>query len=128
MIDRERFTGLSTQRIERAGGVEIEGRAEATVIAGANLMAVKLAIEPGFYHPWHNHLASESMGVVVEGLLEMKIGEQVRRFRPGDVWHHPVGLHHWTRAIEPTLAVEFHAPLRPDLIRMPAFQEPAASD
>jgi quercetin dioxygenase-like cupin family protein len=122
MIDRNRFAGELTHRIESAGGVAIEGRAEVAVMLGNNLMAVKLVIEPGYFHPWHNHPSNESMGVVVEGFLEMKVGDEVRQYRPGDVWHHPVGQHHWTRAIERTLAVEFHAPLRRDLVGLPHFQ------
>jgi quercetin dioxygenase-like cupin family protein len=66
----------------------------------------------------HNHPDNESMGVVLEGALEMTIGEETSVLRAGDVWHHPPGVFHSTRALEPTLVAEFHHPLRDDLMQL----------
>lgn len=112
------FVGEESIRLEAAGGVVIEGAAEISVSPGEHLMSVKLALEQGYLHPWHNHPDHESMGVVVQGRLEMQIGDSLVQLGPGDVWHHPRGVYHSTRALEPTLAVEFHSPLREELVRL----------
>ena len=117
-MNREDFLGPNRHLLEAAGGVVIYGRAEVAVQPGTHLMAVRLAVEAGYFHPWHNHPEHESMGVVLEGRLEMEIESTKVQLGPGDTWHHPVGVYHSTRALEQTLAVEFHSPLRPDLVAL----------
>lgn len=119
-LDKGTFMGDGPMRLEAAGGVAIQGEAEVSVILGERMIAVKLALEAGYFHPWHNHPEHESMGVVLHGRLEMKIGDDLVQLGPGDVWHHPVGVYHSTRALAQTLAVEYHAPLRPDLVELAA--------
>ncbi len=123
--ERKTFLGSGARRLEAAGGVAISGGAEVAVELGEKLMAVKLALDAGYFHPWHNHPEHESMGVVIEGRLEMQIGADLVQLGPGDVWHHPVGVYHSTRALKSTLAVEFHSPLRPDMVALatPAREE-----
>lgn len=117
-LNRASFLGEHVVRLTAAGGVAIEGCADVSAAAGEQMMAVRLALDAGFYHPWHNHPAHESMGVVLEGTLEMRIGDQTVQLGPGDTWHHPPGVFHSTRALEPTLAVECHAPIRQDLLAL----------
>jgi len=119
-LDKGTFMGDGPVRLEASGGVAIQGKAEVSVILGQRMMAVKLALEAGYFHHWHNHPEHESMGVVLQGRLEMKIGDELVQLGPGDVWHHPVEVYHSTRALAQTLAVEYHTPLRPDLVELEA--------
>lgn len=115
---KAKFIGDDAIRLEAAGGVAIQGTAAMNVALGERMMAVKLALEKDFVHPWHNHPEHESFGVVLKGRLEMRIGDRLVRLGPGDLWHHPVRVYHSTKALEPTLALECHAPVRPDLARL----------
>ncbi len=117
-LAKARFLGDDEIRLDAAGGVAIQGKAEMSVALGERMMAVKLALAEDFVHPWHNHPEHESFGVVLRGRLEMRIGERLVRLGPGDLWHHPVGVYHSTKALKPTLALECHAPVRPDLARL----------
>ncbi len=127
-LDRRNFLGGAGERLTAAGGVEIEGVAEVVVSLGERMVGVKLALERGLFHPRHNHPAHESMGVVLNGRLEMKIGDDLKHLGPGDWWHHPPGVYHSTRALEDTLAVEYHSPPRPDLVELAARQKRGAHD
>lgn len=117
-LTKAAFVGADAVRLSGAGGVAIQGGAEISVAVGERIMAVKLALGPDFVHPWHNHPENESIGVVLQGRLEMRIGDRLIELGPGDLWHHPAGVYHSTRALEPTLAVECHAPPRADLARL----------
>ena len=95
------------------GGVKIEGDASLKVLkSGDDIQIVELKIKKGYFHPLHVHPEHESIGYLISGLMEMVIGGEVVRLGPGDAWHHPRGVHHSTRAIEDTFAIEIHTPLR----------------
>lgn len=110
MVDVRRITPTAI------GGVPIEGQPELDVAAGDGIHLVVLHLPVGFVHPMHNHPDNESMGYVVSGRLEMVVGDKTYELGAGGVWHHPRGACHSTRAIESTVAVEVHAPLRTDLM------------
>lgn len=97
------------------GGVMHQGESELRVaMTGERLQLVELRLNEGFYHPRHNHPDHESMGYVISGRLEMGIGDEEFVLTPGCAWRHGVGVYHWTRALEDTLAVEIHSPARPE--------------
>lgn len=97
------------------GGVKLEGDGQIKVMrTGENLQLVELRLQKGFFHPLHNHPANESIGYVISGKLEMQIGDERHVLGPGDAWHHGIGVHHSTRALEDTYAVEMHSPIRPE--------------
>lgn len=101
------------------GGVQLEGEAEIKVMrSGDNIQLVELKLRKGYYHPRHNHPEHESIGYVISGKLEMTIGEETYLLGPGDAWHHAIGVHHSTRAIEDSYAIETHSPLRPEYLEM----------
>lgn len=105
--------------LAQAGGVTITTPPRLNLVVGTGLMAVKLVLPRGFDHPWHNHPAHESMGVVVRGRVLMRIGDaEPVELGPGDTWHHPVGVHHSTHALEESWVVEMHSPLREDLLAL----------
>lgn len=100
---------------KQVGGVSLQGDVDLRVLLTAQrLQLVELRIGAGYYHPRHHHPEHESIGYVVSGRLQMGIGDDEYVLEPGDAWHHPVGLHHWTRALEDTLAIEIHGPPRPE--------------
>lgn len=99
------------------GGVQLEGEAELKVMrSGDNIQLVELRLKKGYYHPTHNHPEHESIGYVISGRVEMTIGDETYLLGPGDAWHHATGVHHSTRALEDTYAIETHSPLRPEYL------------
>lgn len=101
---------------KKIGGVKIQGPGKIlTKVIGNNLQMVKLDLERGYYHPNHEHSENESIGYLISGRLEMSIGGQIFILEPGDIWHHPIGVAHSTKAIENSEAIEVHSPPRKDL-------------
>ena len=106
---------LKSRQTEGAvvGDVVLQGQGAVKVMhSGTHLQLVELRLKKGFYHPLHNHPANESIGYVISGQLEMKIGDETYLLGPGDAWHHGIGVHHYTKALEDTYAIESHSPLR----------------
>lgn len=108
---------LATLQPSAIAGVKIVGRPVLEVATGKRMHLVVLHLPEGFVHPMHMHPETESMGYVVSGRLEMVVGGKKFTLGPGDVWYHPQRVEHTTTALETTIAIEAHAPLREDLLR-----------
>lgn len=101
----------------KIGDVKIQGSADLTVLMDGELIqAVELRLHEGYYHPLHKHDENESVGYVISGKIEMVAGDEQIILAAGDVWRHPRGVYHSTRALEDSLAVEFHSPRRREYI------------
>ena len=62
-------------------------------VTGGRLMANWVTIEPHREMPWHHH-AHEQLGVMLEGALELTIGDETRLLRPGDAYAIPPNVPH----------------------------------
>jgi quercetin dioxygenase-like cupin family protein len=106
------------------GGAQLAGRTmlgSATgelLTSGAAAMLVRLDLKAGFDQDGHEHPDHESIGYVVSGELEMTVGGNSMTLRAGDTWYHPKGVFHTCRAVVDSIALEFHAPLRPDVLKL----------
>lgn len=106
------------------GGVEIaghtvkgEGSGELLVL-GSGTMLVRLQLRKGFDQDGHRHPDHESIGYILSGRVRMRVGDEVSELGPGSTWYHPRGVHHTCRALEDAEILEFHAPLRPDVLAL----------
>ena len=68
-------------------------------IWGDKIMMSHVEISPGSEVPIHSH-PHEQVGTMLEGVLEMTIGEETRQLRPGDSYVIPGGVEHSARAID----------------------------
>jgi quercetin dioxygenase-like cupin family protein len=106
------------------GGVEMFGRTikgEADgelLVLGAGAMLVNLSLKVGFDQDGHLHPDHESIGYIVSGRVEMRVGDTTRELGPGATWYHPKGVLHTCRALEDAQVLEFHAPLRDDVVAL----------
>jgi quercetin dioxygenase-like cupin family protein len=83
-------------------------------VAGGKLMMVRVTIEPNIDYPHHQH-PHEQMGMIVEGALELTMGEETRLLRPGDVYAIPPMLPHKARTYaEGCVCVDVFTPPRDD--------------
>lgn len=64
-----------------------------SVMAGARMMANWVRLEPGAVVPVHDH-PHEQMGLVIEGEIDMTIGDETRRVGPGVAYIVPGGVRH----------------------------------
>ena len=98
-------------------GHALRGQGEAELLtAGAATMLVRLRLEPGFDQDGHDHPDHESIGYVLSGRVEMSVGGERAELGPGETWYHPRGVRHTCRALESAEILEFHAPLRADVL------------
>ncbi len=97
--------------------IEGEGSGELLVL-GKGTMLVRLKVSKGFDQNGHLHPDHESIGYVVSGRLEMTVGDETRILEAGSTWYHPAGVRHTCKALEDSEMLEFHAPLRPDLMTL----------
>ena len=101
-------------------GEPIYGEGKARLLnVGDGVMAVYLEMASGYENRGHSHPDHESLGFIVDGELRMTVGDQTTILRQGDTWFHPRGVTHSCLAPDGgCVAVEFHSPLRPDLLTL----------
>jgi quercetin dioxygenase-like cupin family protein len=87
-------------------------------ISGGQLMANWVTIEPNKLVPRHQH-PNEQLGVMLEGALELTIGDEARLLRPGDAYAIPPNLPHSARTLdEGCVVLDVFTPVREDYQRM----------
>lgn len=84
------------------------------VVEGENATLAVIELEPGAVVPEHRHV-NEQMGVLIEGSLTFRIGEETRDLAPGGMWCIPADVPHEVRVgPEGAVLVEAFAPRRAD--------------
>jgi len=76
-----------------AAGVEMR------VISGERMMMVIFAMEAGAEVPAHAHL-HEQMGTVINGTIELTIGQETRKVAKGEAYVIPSGVNHGAKILE----------------------------
>ncbi len=87
-------------------------------VTGGKLMANWVTIEPHRTVPRHQH-PHEQLGVMLEGALELTLGDETRLLRPGDAYTIPGGVPH--KAIggpEGGLALDIFSPPREQYLEL----------
>ena len=81
---------------------------------GGKLMMIRVTIEPDIDYPHHQH-PHEQMGMILEGALELTLGEETRLLRPGDVYAIPPMLPHKARTYaDGCVCIDVFTPPRDD--------------
>ncbi len=66
-----------------------------------------IAPVPNCAIPPHSH--GEQWGIVVEGEMELTIGGETKRYKPGDTYHVPAGVVHSARFLTHFRAIDVFA-------------------
>jgi quercetin dioxygenase-like cupin family protein len=83
-------------------------------VTGGKLMANWVTIEPHRDVPRHQH-PHEQLGIMLEGALELTIGDETRLIRPGDAYTIPPNLPHSARTHdEGCVVLDIFTPPRED--------------
>lgn len=92
-------------------------------VVGRNLLASFVRYEPGAVAPRHAHV-EEQLFMVLEGELEMELGDSKRLMRPGDIALIPSWVPHGVRALAgPAYQVDVFSPPRQALLALLAALE-----
>lgn len=86
------FGPVWTRRDDLAAFSPVPGMVMQAVIGG-RLMANWVTIEPNRVMPWHHH-PHEQLGIMLEGTVEMTIGDETRLLHPGDAYAIPPNVPH----------------------------------
>ena len=88
------------------------GLAMKIMIVAGNMRIGKARRKKGFVDGEHQHDDHDSLGFLISGRLQMKIGGKEFIAGPGDVWHHPRGVPHSSVALEDVVQLEIKSPPR----------------
>ena len=90
------------------------------VFAGERALMAWIRLEPGAVVPRHDHL-NEQLGVVLEGEIDLTVGDETRRLGPGGGWVIPANAPHEAVAgPDGCLLLESFAPPREDYLAQAA--------
>ncbi len=83
---------------------------------GKNLMLSRVELDENAVVPLHHH-PHEQGGILIEGRMELTIGEETRIVEPGDAFLIPGNVPHRAAAIDgPCLALDIFSPIREDYV------------
>jgi len=110
------FTPTWTSKDQTPGFSPIPGLVMQT-LTGGKLMANWVTIEPHREIPRHQH-PHEQLGIMLEGELELTLGDETRLLRPGDAYTIPPNLPHGARTLDAgCLVLDIFTPPRDDYRR-----------
>ena len=103
---------------------DLAGRHEMQLVPGARtrtfwgdkMLLSLVEIDAHSEVPRHTH-PHEQAGVVIEGEMEMGIGNEVRVLKPGDMYIIPGGVEHYARCGDkPARALDIFSPVREEFM------------
>jgi len=86
-----------------------------TLAYGDKSLMAEFRLEQGADLPRHSH-PHEQTGYLVSGQIELTIGDETYRVKPGDSWCIAGNVEHKAKALEDSVAIEVFCPVREDYI------------
>ena len=92
----------------------------ARMVSGEHVDLAVVELKPEGLVPEHDH-ANEQLGMVIEGSVTFRIGDEERRLGPGGTWRIPSGTPHEVRAgRNGAVVIDVFAPGRDDWAKLDA--------
>ena len=86
----------------------------ARAVHGDQLTMAVVEVEPGAVLPEHDHV-NEQFGMVIEGTMHFRVGEETRTLGPGGIWLIPASTPHTVTAGESgAVVIDVFSPVRAD--------------
>ena len=102
---------VQSETITAVEGVAEQGHVRVKrMIVGDQILLLEVWREKGLIDPVHKHMDHESMAYLVSGKLRLIIGGEEFVATPGSAWMHPVGVDHFSEALEDCLQIEIKSP------------------
>lgn len=104
---------IAPERIVAVEGVKEQGHVEVRKLqVGEEILLLHVFRRKGLVDPVHKHMDHESMGYLIKGRLRLIIGGEEFIAEPGTSWVHPVGVEHFSEALEDCEQIEIKSPPR----------------
>lgn len=87
-----------------------------TLATGARMMIAHVTLDKGATVPIHEH-SHEQVGFVLEGQIQMTIGEDTYEFEPGDSYFIPGNVEHSATAVTNCAVLDVFSPPREEYRR-----------
>ena len=85
---------------------------------GKNLMLSYLEMDEGAEIPMHDH-PHEQAGILLQGRLELTIGDETRTVQPGALFIIPPNVPHRAVAVDgPAVVLDVFSPIREDYVKL----------
>lgn len=102
---------VQSETITAVEGVAEQGHARVKkMMVGDQILLLEVWREKGLIDPVHKHMDHESTAYLVSGRLRLIIGGEEFIATPGSAWIHPVGVDHFSEALEDCLQIEIKSP------------------
>lgn len=104
---------LPAEKLDTVEGVKEQGHVEVRkLLVGDEILLLHVYRKKGLVDPVHKHMDHESMGYLISGRLRLVIGGNEFIAEPGTAWLHPVGVDHFSEALEDCEQIEIKSPPR----------------
>jgi len=104
---------IQAERLDTVEGVKEQGHVEVRkLLVGDEILLLHVYRKKGLIDPVHKHMDHESMGYLISGRLRLVIGGEEFIAEPGTAWLHPVGVDHFSEALEDVEQIEIKSPPR----------------
>ncbi len=104
--------------IKKYEPIELAPGARVRTPYGTNLMLSYLELDEGSLIPPHQH-PHEQGGMLIEGSLELTIGDETRLCQPGDMFIIPPNTPHAAKPINgPAVVLDVFSPVREDYAKL----------
>ncbi|MCW5749989.1 MAG: cupin domain-containing protein [Alphaproteobacteria bacterium] len=106
-----RSADVAPEKITAVEGVAEQGHVTVRkLMVGEEILLLEVERKKGLIDPVHKHLDHESMGYLIKGRLRLIIGGKEFIAEAGTSWVHPVGVEHFSEALEDCLQIEIKSP------------------
>lgn len=104
---------IPAEKLDTVEGVKEQGHVEVRkLMVGDEILMLHVYRKKGLIDPVHKHMDHESMGYLIKGKLKLVIGGEEFIATPGTAWMHPVGVEHFSEALEDVEQLEIKSPPR----------------
>lgn len=102
---------LPVERLAAVEGVKPKGVVEVRrAMVGKEILMLHVFREKGLVDPVHKHMDHETVAYLIRGKLRLVIGGKEFIAGPGTSWIHPVGVEHFSEALEDCEQLEIKSP------------------
>ncbi len=102
---------IAPETITAVEGVREQGHLVVKkLLVGEEILMLEVFRGKGLIDPVHKHMDHESMGYLISGKLRLVIGGKEMIAGPGTAWVHPVGVDHFSEALEECHQLEIKSP------------------
>ena len=102
---------LPVERLAAVEGVKPKGVVEVRrAMVGKEILMLHVFREKGLIDPVHKHMDHETVAYLIRGKLRLVIGGNEFIAGPGTSWIHPVGVEHFSEALEDCEQLEIKSP------------------